>query len=51
MKRPTVQITILPEVLARLDALAARLGLSRSGAVAHLVREARVQRAARGPRS
>jgi metal-responsive CopG/Arc/MetJ family transcriptional regulator len=35
-----VSITLLPEVLARLDVLARERGLSRSGAIADLVRVA-----------
>ena len=40
--RPMVTITLSPEALARLDAIAAERGRSRSGAVEQLVRNARL---------
>jgi predicted transcriptional regulator len=42
-KRPMVTLTLSPEALARLDALAAERGQTRSGAVEQLVRNARVR--------
>ena len=41
-RRPMVTITLSPEALARLDALAEARGQSRSGAVEQLVRNARL---------
>jgi len=41
-KRPMVTLTLSPEALARLDALAEARGQSRSGAVEQLVRNARL---------
>lgn len=41
-KRPMVTLTLSPEALARLDAIAAERGQSRSGAVEQLVRNARL---------
>lgn len=41
-KRPMVTITLSPEALARLDAIAKERGQSRSGAVEQLVRNARL---------
>ena len=41
-KRPMVTITLSPEALARLDAIAAERGQTRSGAVEQLVRNARL---------
>ena len=43
--RPTVNISLSTEALARLDELAARRGQTRSGAVEQLVRNARVREA------
>jgi hypothetical protein len=40
--RPPVTITLSPEALARLDAIAAERGQTRSGAIEGLVRNARV---------
>lgn len=42
-KRPMVTITLSPEALARLDAIARERGQSRSGAVEQLVRNARLR--------
>ena len=42
-KRPMVTLTLSPEALARLDALATERGQTRSGAVEQLVRNARVR--------
>jgi predicted transcriptional regulator len=44
-KRPMVTLTLSPEALARLDALAAERGQSRSGAVEQLVRNASLRAA------
>jgi predicted transcriptional regulator len=41
--RPMVTITLSPEALARLDAIAAERGQSRSGAVEQLIRHARLK--------
>jgi metal-responsive CopG/Arc/MetJ family transcriptional regulator len=41
--RPMVTLTLSPEALARLDAIAAERGQSRSGAVEALIRNARVR--------
>ncbi len=43
--RPVVNISLSSEALARLDAIAAERGQSRSGAVEALVRNARVRAA------
>lgn len=40
-KRPMVTLTLSPEALARLDAIASERGQSRSGAVEQLIRNAR----------
>jgi len=40
--RPMVTLTLSPEALARLDAIAAERGQSRSGAVEQLIRNARL---------
>lgn len=42
-KRPMVTLTLSPEALARLDAIAAERGQSRSGAVEGLARKARLK--------
>ena len=42
-KRPMITLTLSPEALARLDAIAAERGQTRSGAVEQLVRNARVR--------
>lgn len=42
--RPPVRLTLSPEERARLDAFAERWGLTRSAAVARLVREAELPR-------
>ena len=42
-RRPMITLTLSPEALARLDALAAERGQTRSGAVEQLVRNARVR--------
>jgi metal-responsive CopG/Arc/MetJ family transcriptional regulator len=42
--RPVVNISLSTEALARLDAIAAERGQSRSGAVEQLVRNARLAR-------
>jgi hypothetical protein len=39
--RPMVTLTLSPEALARLDALAGKRGMTRSGMVEHLVRISR----------
>lgn len=39
-KRPMVHVTLLPEALARLDAIARERGQTRSGAIEQLVRNA-----------
>jgi Ribbon-helix-helix protein, copG family len=41
-KRPMVTITLSPEALVRLDAIASERGQSRSGAVEALIRRARL---------
>ena len=41
--RPMVTITLSPEALARLDAIASERGQTRSGAVEALVRNARLR--------
>ena len=41
-KRPMVTLTLSPEALARLDAIAEERGQSRSGAVEALIRRARL---------
>ncbi len=41
--RPMVMITLSPEALTRLDAIASERGQSRSGAVEALVRNARLR--------
>jgi DNA-binding TFAR19-related protein (PDSD5 family) len=41
-KRPMVTLTLSPEALARLDAIASARGQSRSGAVEQLIRRARL---------
>ena len=41
--RPMVTLTLSPEALARLDAIAAERGQTRSGAVEQLVRNARLR--------
>jgi DNA-binding TFAR19-related protein (PDSD5 family) len=41
-KRPMVTLTLTPEALARLDAIAFERGQSRSGAVEQLIRRARL---------
>lgn len=41
-KRPMVTLTLSPEALARLDAIAYERGQSRSGAVEQLIRRARL---------
>lgn len=41
-KRPMVTLTLSPEALARLDAIASERGQSRSGAVEQLIRRARL---------
>ena len=46
--RPMVTITLSPEALARLDAIAEERGQSRSGAVEQLVRNARLAKVIRG---
>jgi metal-responsive CopG/Arc/MetJ family transcriptional regulator len=43
--RPVVNISLSAEALARLDAIAAERGQTRSGAVEQLVRNARVREA------
>jgi metal-responsive CopG/Arc/MetJ family transcriptional regulator len=43
--RPTVNISLSAEALARLDAIASERGQTRSGAVEQLVRNARVREA------
>jgi hypothetical protein len=43
--RPMVTLTLSPEALTRLDAIAAERGQTRSGAVEQLVRNARVREA------
>ena len=42
-RRPMVTLTLSPEALARLDAIAAERGQTRSGAVEALIRNARVR--------
>lgn len=41
-RRPMVTLTLSPEALARLDAIASERGQTRSGAVEQLVRRARL---------
>jgi hypothetical protein len=41
-RRPMVTLTLSPEALARLDAIASERGQSRSGAVEQLIRRARL---------
>lgn len=41
-KRPMVTLTLSPEALARLDAIASERGQTRSGAVEQLIRRARL---------
>lgn len=47
--RPVVNISLSSEALARLDAIAAERGQSRSGAVEQLVRNARLRAGAEAP--
>jgi ribbon-helix-helix CopG family protein len=41
-KRPMVTLTLSPEAIARVDAIASERGQSRSGAVEQLIRRARL---------
>jgi hypothetical protein len=41
-KRPLVHLSLSPEAIARLDAIAAQRGQTRSGAVEQLIRNARL---------
>lgn len=42
-KRPMVHLTLSPEALARLDAIAKARGTTKSGAVEQLIRNARMR--------
>jgi len=45
-KRPMIMLTLAPETIARLDAIARARGQTRSGAVEAMVRRARIEKAA-----